>query len=307
MSVAEGVADCAARSTFFIRYLGNENRTFNICSAFAYALAPSDASPSVIVTARHCLPPPSNATCCGPLMLMRLEDPSAYACSVVASFEESDDVAIIACPGLGLAGLALAPSDERSAARSHLRVAAAGFIDDDAYAGSTTRFHLGGDLPNTALYIRHADTSNIAGPGLRTKAGSVHSSGTGEYSRLQSPAGFVDMPIYQGMSGGPVLDMRCHVVGVGHGRTDHTGVIASLAKVNAHIAGMIATAAEAEAAAAAATAAAAGADANANANANAAAAPGAPQEGSTGAAGGAADAAVAADGSVGAGGAAAVN
>ena len=166
------------------------------CSAFVYAS--SAGSPTVIVTANHATanPPPPDIAAKKPLEIRRLNDTTVYTCSVVTAFDAVDGVAILACPGLSLDGLGLAPSsDKKSAARSHPHVAATRFMTSDIKLAGSTRYHISGDYCTAlALFIRHGVASNIASFGANNHwVGEIFACDT-ELTPLRSPSALLTCP-----------------------------------------------------------------------------------------------------------------
>ena len=226
-SVAETVSRCATASTFFVHYTMNETTgDLKRCSAFAYQS--TAAAPTVLLTASHCLP---GRDVTESLYATRLGDETFYTCNVVVNLSD-DDAAIIDCGHLfPIAGLGLAP--RAGPVSSHVHVVAAGFVTD-GYAGLTDR-HLKGLLSTTALNLRYASTTDVVGPAANASSGVCVTSGL-EASTLKRPAGFIDDVIFEGMSGGPVLDMRCRCLGIAHGHACKAAVFANLSAVDAYIA-----------------------------------------------------------------------
>ena len=60
--------------------------------------------------------------------------------------------------------------------------------------------------------------------------------GVGQPSLLVEAAGFVDRAVSTGMSGGPLLDMSCRVIGITSARGCYSGVFVNLSGVDARLA-----------------------------------------------------------------------
>lgn len=107
------------------------------------------------------------------------------------------------------------------------RAAALPAFAQDAFSGASLPYHLRSEEPGIALNLRRARISNVAG---KTANGSCETAQVGERSPwFISPAGYIDVPLVRGMSGGPLLDMQCGVVGVIHGYGCDATVFTSLA------------------------------------------------------------------------------
>jgi len=238
------VDNCARASVWHLTYPFSETlangtvlEKHALCSAFALAFAPArlgGSGATAVVTAAHCLGrllPGSSATLKGVGGLPPL------ACTVAATFTAPDDAAILDCLGVaGLGGLELAPAGVHSLLRTPVGIA--GFASD-AYTAQSERH-----LPDqaVALNVDFAHISGVAGP-LVDGTGSVCvTSGVpiGVSSGFSLPGvrplGFVDRRVTYGMSGGPVLDLACGVVGIAHGRSCAAGAFTSLERVVAFLA-----------------------------------------------------------------------
>ena len=225
---AATVDACAQRSVLHITYptvnkthpLEN-NTELGICSAFAYQPDPRKAA--TIVTAAHCfigLVPGADVT------LMRLGDSFNRTCSVLRTFSSPEDAALLSCTNVSsIPGLA--PS---AGTRLSQLVAVTGFTNDAFYYNQPRSHHFLG-VP-IALNVDFARIASVAGPA--SSNGSTCSSADSAMWPI-FPSGFVDRRIPPGMSGCPVLDLQCGVVGIAHGRTCDGGVFMSLAVIDAFL------------------------------------------------------------------------
>ena len=225
---AAAVDACARRSVLHITY-PTVNKTHpleksterGICSAFAYQPDPSKAA--MIVTAAHCF---IGLVPGGDITLMRLGDSFNRSCSVLHTFSSPEDAALLSCTNVSsIPGLA--PS---AGTRLSQLVAITGFASD-AFSYSQPRSHhfLGAFI---ALNVDFARIASVAGPA--SSNGSACSSTDPAMWQIY-PSGFVDRRIPSGMSGCPVLDLQCGVVGIAHGRSCDGGVFMSLAVIDAFL------------------------------------------------------------------------
>ena len=221
---------CAQRSVLHITFpLINKTHplfngvNFGICSAFAYRPNPNKAIS--IITAAHCfaeLVPGAEIT------LKYLGDSISRTCSILYNFSSPLDAAILSCTDITNV-IGLVPS---VGTRLSQVVAITGFTND-AYAGVTSH-HLPGLA--YALNVDYTRIVSIAGPPYTNPDGSVCVSSPDTIHWPVNPSGFVDRRVNAGLSGGPVLDLQCGVIGISHGRTCDAGVFMSLAPVNEYLA-----------------------------------------------------------------------
>ena len=218
---AERVDACAKLSVWHYSYVTSANRS-KACSAFLFTRAPGAAA--AVVTAGHCVRSLVNPGVS--LVLRGVGALPTLSCVVWAQLPAESDAALLNCTGAGgLAGLA--PS--LSAGRLSQAVAIAGF-SRDSYTGLTSR-HLPGEA--VALNVDFAHVVGVAGPSIDANGELCVSSGAddAEFSGAR-PAGFVDRRVSPGLSGGPVLDLQCGVLGIAHGRLCGAGAFVGLGPVH---------------------------------------------------------------------------
>ena len=128
----------------------------------------------------------------------------------------------------------------RGASRSppplNLAVAAVGYAVD-AFDGSTNylfRPANGAGSPTVALNLRYSHISNVAGR-WNGEGQCDDTQGRHPSAWRVNPAGFLGVVVAKGVSGGPVLDMHCRVLGVIHGHACETSVFVSLTPVDAYL------------------------------------------------------------------------
>jgi hypothetical protein len=235
------VDSCALQSVFFVRIANistiNETNTtsFRHCSAFAYQPFPSKKA--VIVTASHCLSP--FKTPFDPISITYLGDDLIHDCSVLDFQGSPEDSSILTCPGLtNLIGLVSSDSSRLSQS-----VAITGFAVDtfsSSTSSETDSHHIPFSHFNSsfALNVDFSRIVSIAGPPLKLKDGSVCVSSPAEVLWSVNPSGFVDRQVTEGMSGGPILDLKCGVVGISHGRSCNAGAFVDLTGVDRFITSM---------------------------------------------------------------------
>ena len=244
---ADLVDACARKSVFLVTFSSsnggdlNENGSNLIrhCSAFSYKPFPS--RDAVIVTASHCFFPVFNKTSFlnktpFVVFLSILDQHVRHECSVLDFRGSPDDATILSCPTLiNIPGL-LSSNDTRL---SQL-VAITGFAAD-TYNTSTTfvnSHHIHNDntdSPSFALNVDFSRIVSIAGPPHKLQDGSVCVSSADEMTWPVHPSGFVDRRVTQGLSGGPILDLTCGVIGIAHGRSCNAGVFMNLLGVDEYI------------------------------------------------------------------------
>ena len=222
------VSACAATSTWLVTIV-DANGCIRVCTAFAYE--PARGAAVTFLSAGHCY---SNASIGlgHRVTLERLSDARKLSC-IIASFNVSahSDDAILDCPdGSDIPGLSAAPPGR---AVLSLPVAAAGFLLD---AFSQRRV----PLSRYALTTMLARIGDVAGQGVCLQAAASplgpSCDGTPQASLLTEAAGFVDRAFSDGMSGGPLLDMQCRVIGITSARGCYTGIFVNLSGVDARLA-----------------------------------------------------------------------
>ena len=171
----------------------------------------SNGTVSRILTAAHCVSSDPTTLASMNLTLHSVSgEAPLISCSVQSVYKAPNDLAVITCPAFDSAvrGGLLASSGPYLGRT----VVVAGFAPD-AYTGATLQDHIP-EHPDTALNLRLARINNVLGK----SAGRCETAQVGTRSPWSIvPAGYIDISIVPGMSGGPVLDMRCGVVGVLHG------------------------------------------------------------------------------------------
>ena len=208
-----------------------------ICSAFPYA-SPHSSQP-YFVSAAHCFKDSAKGVdLTGATLTLVQNGASSLSCTVLRLWESPSDLAVLQCAAgaralSGLVGAAKTPPLGSA-------VAAVGYVLD-ALSGPS-EFFLDAQ-PDTALNFRFARITNVAGrrnsnaslPGSCELAqpGDETPSGT---PWLIRPTGVFDMAVARGMSGGPLLDLRCGVVGVIHGRACESSLFLGLGPVDDFIA-----------------------------------------------------------------------
>ena len=218
---AERVDACAKLSVWHYSYVTSANRS-KACSAFLFTRTPGAAA--AVVTAGHCVRSFVNPGVS--LVLRGVSALPTLSCVVWAQLPAESDAALLNCTGAGgLAGLA--PS--LGTGRLSQAVAIAGF-SRDSYTGLTSR-HLPGEA--VALNVDFAHVVGVAGPSIDANGELCVSSGAddAEFSGAR-PAGFVDRRVTPGLSGGPVLDLQCGVLGIAHGRSCGAGAFVGLGPVH---------------------------------------------------------------------------
>ena len=230
VSAAMRVDACARSSVWHFVYVVNEtlpNGSVELrersCSAFAFA--PAVGAATAVVTANHC-----TASLRLPGSRVSLEGVGGLpnvTCTLDINFApEKNDAAVLLCPGAS-AVAGLAPSATADAhLRLNLPVGVTGFAVD-AYADSQR--HLTG-LRKFALNVDFAHIVGVVGPAIDGSGALCKSSGASraDCSAGAPPLGYVDHRVTPGMSGGPVLDMACGIVGIACGRSCAAGAFASL-------------------------------------------------------------------------------
>ena len=237
------VDSCARQSVFLVRIAStstsdiyNTSTSYRHCSAFAYQPFPSRKA--VIVTASHCLSP--FKTPFDPISITYLGDDLIHDCSVLDFQSAPEDSSILTCPGLtNLIGLVSSGSSRLSQS-----VAITGFAVDTFKSSSTSSKTHSHHVPfshfnsSFALNVDFSRIVSIAGPPHKLKDGSVCVSSPGEVLWSVNPSGFVDRQVTEGMSGGPILDLKCGVVGISHGRSCNAGAFVDLTGVDRFITSM---------------------------------------------------------------------
>ena len=256
ISSAERVAACATNAVFFVAAPIS-------CSAFAYV--PPDAPPgpaSVFLTAAHCLTGPKGENWTSHVMqLHRTIGGDPLHCAAERVFPSPEDAAILVCAGAGAtatpaAAGASALSRAGGSPRLGLSVVAAGFVAD-AFSG-TPMYSLPFDS-RTTIKLTFAHVSNTAGHWNNESCDVAHTGSATRPTWSIEPGGFFDGLVTRGMSGGPLLSLRCVVIGIIHGKGCESSIFARLDAVDEYLRGNRSGRPEAEAAAKAAAEAAAAA------------------------------------------------
>jgi len=214
---ATRVSGCAKVSTRLVSFPDSP-----LCSAFAYNSSRTDAV--VFVTAAHCL---KGLSAGGTVALLGVGSAAPLSCTRAAGLSDPAlDVAVLDCEG-AVPVLGLAPSTRFAGGLSQI-LAIAGFAKD-AYANATD-FHVRENM--IALNVNFARTVGVAGPGVDD---GICTSSDEDGRASAKPLGFLDHRVTPGMSGGPILDMECGVVGIANGRSCGAGTYVSLAPVDAFL------------------------------------------------------------------------
>jgi hypothetical protein len=223
---AAHVDACAQRSVLHITYPLENKTHLGICSAFAYRHDPNKAA--IIVTAAHCF---ADLVPGADIILKHLGDSIDRTCIILQVFSSPLDAAVLSCTNVS-SFFGLAPS---VGTRLSQVVAIAGFTGDAYLHADYPSHHLSGLA--MALNIDFARIVSVAGP-LKNPDGSVCVSSPDLVEWTVKPLGFVDRRVTAGLSGGPVLDLQCGVVGIAHGRSCDAGVFMSLAPIDEYLATM---------------------------------------------------------------------
>jgi hypothetical protein len=216
LSTANAVRTCARSSVFLIVYVGT-------CSAFAYRSGPVGTHGTILVSAAHCflnasgLPITTSAAITAQSLAM-----PPMACTLLAIYGRPSDAALLHCPGAA----GTLPLRRRAGSPAFfLPAATAGFADD---ALVTSEYSL--PLTGKALNIRPSYVGTTLGAGR--PAHSTSSYGTDSLG--YRVAGVVEQGTVFCMSGGPVLDASCGVLGVNHVSLQSSG-FAGLDEVDNHM------------------------------------------------------------------------
>ena len=218
------VADCATSATFFFA-------APIMCSAFAYA--PPGEAP-VFLTAAHCLTGLSGENWTSrDMQLYRVGSGDPLTCVVEKVFESPEDAAVLACVGAGVAAAGVsALSRAVGVPRLGLSVVAAGFVTD-AF-GKSPQFSLQLD-PLITVKLTFSRISNVAGHWNNETCDVAHTGPAMRPAWYIEPGGYFDGIVTRGMSGGPVLNLRCFVVGITHGKGCESSVFARLDAVDKYL------------------------------------------------------------------------
>jgi hypothetical protein len=237
------VDSCALQSVFFVRTAStstNTSTTYRHCSAFAYQPFPSKKA--VIVTASHCLSRPFMAPSNLTISITYLGDDVIHDCSVLYHQAPPEDSSILTCPGLtNLIGLVSSGSSRLSQSVAITGFAVDTFNSSSKKTSSKTRSH---HVPyyhfnsSFALNVDFSRIVSVAGPPHKLKDGSLCVSSPSEDVWDVNPSGFVERQVREGMSGGPILDLKCGVVGISHGRSCNAGAYVDLTSVDLYIESM---------------------------------------------------------------------
>ena len=236
ISSAERVAACATNAVFYVAAPIS-------CSAFAYA--PPDAPPGpalVFLTAAHCLTGPKGENWTSrPMQLHRTIGGDPLHCAAERVFPSPEDAAVLVCAGAG-AGATATPAAAGAAALSRaggsprlgLSVVAAGFVAD-AFSG-TPMYSLPHDS-RTTIKLTFARVSNTAGHWNNESCDVAHTGSATRPTWSIEPGGFFDGLVTRGMSGGPLLNLRCIVIGIIHGKGCESSIFARLDAVDKYLRG----------------------------------------------------------------------
>jgi len=228
---AARVSECAAASTWLVTIVdASPARCTSVCTAFAYEPAPG--APVAFVSAGHCF----DGAFVGvghAVVLERAGDGRSLNCTVASlSTSALADDAILDCPGAaGVAGLRPARPGR---AVVGLPVAAVGFFLDSLSPRRVAR----SEYALTTMLARVGDAAGEGGVyAAAPAAGEVPAScNATRWSALEQAAGFIDRAVAHGMSGGPLLDMSCGIVGITSARSCGAGVFVGLGGVDARLA-----------------------------------------------------------------------
>ena len=213
---------CARASVYLVAH------AYDSCSAFAYAPPGGGwgGRPSRLwlVSAAHCFLSDGgvayNFSGGSAITVMALGAP-AMTCDLAATFGTPADSAVLLCEARHDAPRLRRRTDPVSLS---LPVAAAGFTPD---ALNHSEYNI---LTNTALSVRLSRVGTTLGSGP-----AVYPTFRGRTDhRGFSVAGVVEQPTAPGMSGGPVLDKDCGVLGVNHISAVSSGFV-SLDEVDAYL------------------------------------------------------------------------
>jgi hypothetical protein len=199
-TVMAKVASCTRMSTWHIEP--------SRCTAFAM----SNGTFTRILSAAHCFYSYTTKLGAENLTLYSLNGKAPMtSCSVMLVYTTPHDLAVITCPEFdGAVEAGLLASKGSYLGRT---VVVAGFAPD-AFTGTMLPDHIP-ELPGTALNIRLARIINVLGRSTVGTCETVQMGARSPWNIL--PKGYFDISVVPGMSGGPVVDLKCGVVGVLHG------------------------------------------------------------------------------------------
>ena len=229
-SSAARVAGCATNATFFVAAPIS-------CSAFAYA--PPDAPPGeapVFLTAAHCLTGPNGENLASlPMQLHSTSGSGPLYCVAEKVFSSPEDAVVLVCAGAGVAA-AGASALSRAVDSPHLglSVVAAGFVTD-AFGG-LPQFSLP-LYPLISVKLTFSRVSNAAGHWNNESCDVAHTGPATRPPWTIEPGGFFDGLVTRGMSGGPVINLRCGVIGITHGKGCESSIFARLDAVDKYLRG----------------------------------------------------------------------
>lgn len=219
LTSAANVKNCSRSSVFYITH------HFENCSAFAYSSGLQGAQGTLLVSAAHCfLDAAGRARNFNGVAItaQSLASPPV-ACVLLGAFGRPGDSALLHCPGAaGTPPLRRRPG----AAEFFQPVAASGFSLD---ALSASEYALPSVGKSLHIRLSHVGTTLGVAPRFASSRG-IDSLG-------YIVAGVVEQGIAPGMSGGPVVDASCGVLGVNHVSLQSSG-FAGLDEVDNHMSEM---------------------------------------------------------------------
>jgi hypothetical protein len=205
MRSAAVVDACARASVYFIAH------DYDSCSAFAYA-PPGESwgghpSRLWLVSAAHCYLSPKDGAVynfsADSIITAGALGAPALTCDLAATFGTPADTAVLSCKAQHDAPRLRRRTDPVSLS---LPVAAVGFTND---ALNHSEYII---TKGNALSVRLSRVGSTLGSGPPVRPTSRYSTD----HRGFRVAGVVEQPTAPGMSGGPVLDKECNVLGVNH-------------------------------------------------------------------------------------------
>ena len=217
-------------------------RAPHIATALLLLISLFQSKKAVIVTASHCLSRPFMAPSNLTISITYLGDDVIHDCSVLYHQAPPEDSSILTCPGLtNLIGLVSSGSSRLSQSVAITGFAVDTFNSSSKKTSSKTRSH---HVPfshfnsSFALNVDFSRIVSVAGPPHKLKDGSLCVSSPSEDVWDVNPSGFVERQVREGMSGGPILDLKCGVVGISHGRSCNAGAYVDLTSVDLYIESM---------------------------------------------------------------------
>ena len=204
MTSAARVKNCSRSSVFYLDVPDVPN--ILSCSAFAYHSGSKGDQGTFLVSAAHCF---DHHDFTGVTITAHSLVSPPVACTLLFVFQRPSDSALLLCPGAA----GTPPLRRRAcAADFYLPAATTGFALDTLVSSEYK-------LPalDKALFIR----LSYVGTTLGTHP--LYSSPYGTDSLGYHVAGVVEHATVMGMSGGPVLDASCGVLGVNHAYARNAG------------------------------------------------------------------------------------